>query len=56
VIFVKNQIVEKIKFSDGTYHQFTQSKTLVEDPELIAKLREAAQRPGNPYGIFEVES
>lgn len=52
-VFVKNQI-GKIKFDDGTFHIFTNSKTVVENQELIEKLRAAAKLPGNPHGIFEV--
>lgn len=56
VVFVKNQVNEVIKFEDGTQHQFSESRTLVTDPELIDKLRQVAARPNNPYGIFESQS
>lgn len=53
VVFIKNQPVEVIRFKDGSTHQFGQSRTVVDNPELIEKLREAAALPGNPYRIFE---
>lgn len=58
VVFVKNQTNELIKFNDKdrTTYKFAQPRQLVTNPDLIKNLREAADRPGNPYGIFEIES
>lgn len=56
VTFIKNQVNELITLDNGQKYKFPASSITTNDADLIAQLRLAADRKGNPHGIFEAST